>query len=145
MFQQINKVVVCKRRILYKYFADYTYLWFAHLRYRESIKVMYDLFAHFLYFVKIRTVYGRKKIYTLLFPFLMQGISRTFFKFIGTHAVQTLHEDITEHAGKSEADKCFEVYLEARISFETRKVRRDNRDLAHAGFYQCTSYESNIV
>ena len=40
MFQQINKVVVCKRRILYKNFSYDTYLYGILLNYRNWSKIV---------------------------------------------------------------------------------------------------------
>ena len=75
----------------------------------------------------------------------MLGLYIALFEFIGAHAVDAAHHDITKDNSIGRAGDEPEIKLEARILFKAGHIDRDNRDLAHACLCQCPADKADVV
>ena len=110
----------------------------------DSVKFPDQLTADLPEFPVGRMAPGHK-LFADILPLGMELVGGTFHLLIGTHPVDTAHEQITEHSGIETADHQLRSDLKAWILFKTAQVDADDRNLLHACFLQGTADEADIV
>ena len=117
-FQQFCQMIVGSRKEFYQDLSYNTHSRLLLICDRKCVKFPYHLPADP---VKLgeRSMSSGKEGLTSFLPFFMQGIGRTFYLLVGTHTVDTLHQDISEDCSVSQTDSKFWSDLKSRIFLQT--------------------------
>src|SRR5699024_9716887 len=118
LFQKFCQIIVGSRKEFYQDFSYDSNSWLFLVCNRQRIELPDHLPADTVKLSK-RGVSSRKEGFASLFPFFVQGIGRTLYLLIGTHAVDTLHQDISEYSSVGKTDCQFWRNLKAGIFFQT--------------------------
>ena len=139
-------MIVGRIGILDQNFSDNADSWlFQIFVNRNLIKLTDHLAGDFLDLMKREALGVHQEFRAFLRPFLIHGFHGSLFQLIGAHPVDTFHQHIPENGRKGKSGDERKCDFEAGISLETGQVRGDHGDLFHAGLFQSTADEADVV
>ena len=125
-------------------FAYNAYSWLFLIGYRQPVKIPDHGPADLLIF-RVRQLGAADEVCADLFPFLVQAVGRTFHFLVGAHPVDTFHQYISKYSRIDHTHGQLRRDLEAWVALQTAQVQRDDRNVGHICFLQCSAYESDVV
>ena len=75
----------------------------------------------------------------------MPAVDDAFFQLVRTHAIDTFHQNISEHCGITYPGDKRKGELKARITFQFAQVKRNYRNLLHPRFGKRTTDKRDVV
>ena len=137
-------MVISQRREFNKDLTYDTNFWLLNIKTFQIVEIADNTPYIFTKFHHGR-LFLRKGLDADLLPFFMESICTSGNGFIWSGGIEYTHENVTIYNGLHSFGHHWQSNGKSWVGLHTVCINRDNRNLRHTGFFQCTADKSDIV
>ena len=136
-------MVVGGGRELHQDFSHDTYPRLLLVRDGQLVEVVDDAPADLVVFAEADA--AAQEFLAVAVPFSVFFVCRSLYRFVGAHAVQAFHEDVSEHDRINQLDQQFGRDLEAGLWIKAVEIEGDHGHVTKPGFLQSAPDKSDVI